>query len=132
MEKYSLLKRNFIYKNDGKKINIIIEWIKSIFNLKSHHITNKKIYAHLKSINRDNKFNDLFIRKSKPNNVDILSNREKRFKTNTATSTSHDLSLINQIKSTMIKNLKKRKMTNILMAQDVRLTIITVKMSPYF
>ncbi|MBD2136444.1 hypothetical protein H6F32_02325 [Anabaena sp. FACHB-1237] len=49
------------YKNDGKKINIIIEWIKSIFNFKSHHITNKKIYAHLKSINRDNKFNDLLI-----------------------------------------------------------------------
>jgi DNA-binding transcriptional MerR regulator len=47
------------YKNQGKKSNII-EWIKSILNLKNNHRTNKKIRNHLDLL-KANKFNDLLI-----------------------------------------------------------------------
>lgn len=47
------------YKNQSKKSNII-EWIKSILNLKNNHRTNKKIRNHLDLL-KANKFNDLLI-----------------------------------------------------------------------
>ena len=49
------------YKNQGKKSNII-EWIKSILNLKNNHRTNKKIRNHLDLLKKDNnKSNDFLI-----------------------------------------------------------------------